>query len=468
MAFRSAPPIVVSFSALTIIIGLLIVRSGWSPSTTIPTCPSAVGFADSIVSVCQSAPPTADAYVDESRKEGEFGQSRELLAGDSSTLRTYVKFDVSQTVGEVRRMTLWLHATRGSGLDIEVYGVEDGDWNETGVTYSSAPNISGRSVRAPSGISNGTWTAIDVTPLASGKPVLSFAISSPDAGVIHFGSRESGNAGPRLVVEVDPVLVAAGDIAHCVYNRRGAGVTADIIQSLPGVVAAIGDLAYDNGSPGEFQECFEPTWGKFKQRIMPALGNHEYGLGVATGYFDYFGDVAGVPERGYYSYNLGTWHVVVINSNCRFIGGCAVGSPQERWLREDLAAHPAMCTMAYWHHPLVSSGFEGSSPVMQPLWQALYEAGAELVLTGHDHDYERFAPMAADGSLDAQAGIRQFIVGTGGAPLSAFKQTQPNSEVRATDLNGVLKVTLRAGSYDWEFLPEQGKNFRDAGSATCH
>ena len=264
----------------------------------------------------------------------------------------------------------------------------------------------------------------------------------------------------------DARLIAAGDIADC---TGGATVTAALLDKLPGTVATLGDNAYQRGTPDEFARCYAPTWGRHKGRTRPAVGNHEYGTPGASGYFGYFGAAAGDPAQGWYSYELGAWHVVALNSNCGEVGGCGSGSPQERWLRADLAAHPAMCTLAYWHHPRFSSGnAHGDNSTVAPLWGALRDFGAELVLSGHDHDYERFAPQSAEGAADP-AGIREFVVGTGGAHLRQFaSQPQPNSEVRIAGIWGVLALRLEPRAYEWEFVPQPGSTARDSGHQACH
>jgi hypothetical protein len=265
----------------------------------------------------------------------------------------------------------------------------------------------------------------------------------------------------------DPVLVGAGDIADC--DGTGAEATARLLDAIPGTVFTLGDNAYDDGSAAEFAACYDPTWGRHRARTRPALGNHDYHTAGAAGYFGYFGDAAGDPATGYYSFDLGAWHVVALNSNCDEIGGCDAGSPQEQWLRDDLAAHPATCTLAYWHHPRFSSGIiHGGEETVQPLWQALADAGAEVVLSGHEHHYERFAPQDPNGRADAALGIREFVVGTGGRRLYPFGWRRSNSEVRNDDTLGVLQLTLRPTSYDWSFVPVAGESFRDDGSDSCH
>ena len=263
------------------------------------------------------------------------------------------------------------------------------------------------------------------------------------------------------------ILVGAGDIADC-KDLSGAEATAKLLDQLPGTVMAVGDLAYPDGSKENFV-CYDKTWGRAKSRTRPAVGNHEFHSAHGTPYFDYFGAAAGDPKTGYYSYELGTWHVVVLNSECQDVGGCEAGSPQEKWLRADLATHPVACTLAYWHKPLFSSGSaHGNDLTVKPLFQALYDANADLVINGHDHDYERFAPQTPDGAADAARGIREFVAGTGGKNHRPFGEPKRNSEVRDATAFGVLKLTLKPSGYDWQFIPEAGKTFTDSGSGNCH
>jgi hypothetical protein len=260
----------------------------------------------------------------------------------------------------------------------------------------------------------------------------------------------------------DPVIVGAGDIAGC--SSSGDEATAKLVQSTGGTVMAVGDLVYPSGSASQLAKCYNPSWGAFKSRTRPALGNHDYdSSSTAVPYFDYFGSAAGPRGKGWYSYDLGSWHVVVLNSNCSDVG-CGKGSTQEQWLRADLAAHPAACTLAYFHHPLFSSSFTTSA--VRPLWQALYDFKADVVVSGHAHNYERFAPQNPSGRADPN-GIRQFVVGTGGESHNSFNGVAPNSQVRNASTFGVLKLTLHPGSYDWKFMPVAGKSFTDSGTARC-
>ena len=267
----------------------------------------------------------------------------------------------------------------------------------------------------------------------------------------------------------DPVLVGAGDIASC-DDLAGAYATAKLIEKIPGTVFAVGDLAYPDGSDQNFADCYAPTWGRFKDRTRPAPGNHEYHVDGASGYARYFGAAAGDATKGYYSYDLGSWHIMALNSQCVEVGGCELNSPQGQWLKHDLEQHPAACTLAYFHKPLFSSGAKhGNDLTVLPLWRILYAGGADVILGGHDHDYERFAPQDPDGKLDTEHGIREFVVGSGGKNSHrAFRIPKPNSEVRNADTFGVLKLTLHPSSYDWEFMPEAGKTFTDSGKGSCH
>ena len=270
------------------------------------------------------------------------------------------------------------------------------------------------------------------------------------------------------------VLIATGDIADCA--SRGDEATGALVRVIAGTVATLGDHAYVTGSRQEFSRCYAPSWGAVKARTRPAAGNHDYETRNANGYFDYFGEAAGNRGEGYYSYDLGAWHIIVINSNCAHVGGCGTSSQQGRWLRADLAAHPATCTLAYWHHPLFSSGQEhGGDEAMRPVWQTLYDAGADVVLSAHEHHYERFAPQDPDGRLDRKRGIRQFVVGTGGKSHYGFGRILGTSEVRHAESFGVLVLRLHQASYDWVFVPvgsrldrSDERSFPDSGRADCH
>ncbi len=263
-------------------------------------------------------------------------------------------------------------------------------------------------------------------------------------------------------------LVGAGDIASCSQNNDRS--TARLLAKIPGTVLALGDNVYPYGTAQKFRDCYDPTWGKYKSRTKPAVGNHEYYHTTgANPYFDYFGARAGKPGRGYYSYDRRGWHVVVLNSNCNKVGGCSRRSPQGRWLRNDLANNPASCTLAYFHHPLYASGTGTATPQVKPFWSMLQDRGAEVILSGHAHRYERYAPMTPGGTPSAN-GIRQFVVGTGGEPGGdeIHHADAPNMQVVKTNVFGVLRLSLRADSYAWKFVPVAGKTFTDSGNDRCH
>ena len=283
-----------------------------------------------------------------------------------------------------------------------------------------------------------------------------------------------------------PVVAAAGDIAcdpaDPSYNGEAGTSTFCRMKATSDLlvgggwdaVLLLGDNQYEDGALARYQASYDPTWGRVKALTRPAVGNHEYLTAGAAGYYGYFGAAAGDPARGWYSYDLGAWHVIVLNSNCAEIGGCGPGSPQELWLAGDLAAHPRRCTLAYWHHPRYSSGQHGSDPTYQPFWNDLYAAGADVVLNGHDHIYERFAPQDAAGNLDLVRGVREFVVGTGGKNQTPFATIRPNSEARSSGVFGVLALTLYPNGYDWRFVPaapfpgDPPPAFADAGTGLCH
>ena len=260
-------------------------------------------------------------------------------------------------------------------------------------------------------------------------------------------------------------LVGAGDIADC-DNRRDEA-TAKLLGKIPGTIFALGDNVYDRGTRPEFRDCYDPSWGRYKNRTKPAAGNHEYYTGNGAPYYEYFGARAGGPKRGYYSYDRGAWHIVVLNSNCEKVGGCGTTSPQGKWLRNDLAADRSRCTLAYFHHPLYASGDNVQTASVRPFWDMLDADGAEVILAGHAHRYERFAPQTPGGTRDPD-GIRQFIVGTGGKPpLGDAGARDDNSQVLNDNTPGVLKLSLADNSYGWKFVPIAGKTFTDSGNYRC-
>jgi hypothetical protein len=320
-----------------------------------------------------------------------------------------------------------------------------------------------------------TAVAVGPTGIVRLNPAIAWRSSDPTiatvdgAGVIT--GRGIGSASifaESDVVEVGvPVIVApwtlvgAGDIADCAWPRDEA--TAAILDSIPGIVFTAGDNAYPDGSAANYAGCYDPTWGRHKSRTRPTPGNHDYHIPGASAYFEYFGAAAGDPATGYYSFDLGSWHIIAVNS----VAPIGPGSAQIAWLADDLAAHRTRCTLAYWHYSLFSSGAY-AIPAMRTAWETLYGAGADVVLSGHDHIYERFAPQSPAGQPDPARGIREFVVGTGGGPLQPLLSIAPNSEVRDNHTYGVLKLSLYQDSYHWDFVPAAGGTFSDSGTASCH
>jgi acid phosphatase type 7 len=377
-------------------------------------------------------------------------------------------------------------------------------------------NLSGATHTTTSKPTLGVWHSVSLRGLIAGSSSrldlslngavliqLSTNLGSNLIGRVQVGESVSGRIGDfvydavkitgPLLPPSDPVLVAAGDIACDPLSptfNGGLGsstscrqkIVSDLIVNDPQVstVAVLGDIQYYCGGAAAFAASYNLSWGRFRTFTRPAVGNHEYipsssttpatdcdPTGQAAGYFGYFGALAGAPSQGYYSYNLGTWHIIVLNSNCPQAGGCSPGTPQDVWLQADLAANPVACTLAYWHIPLWSSGGRAAQNT-RTLTQRLYNANVDVVLAGHDHIYERFAPQDPNGVLDTTRGIRAFVVGTGGSNHTTIPGVAANSEVRNGDTFGVLRLTLHPGSYDWRFVPEPGKTFTDTGTDSCH
>ncbi len=272
----------------------------------------------------------------------------------------------------------------------------------------------------------------------------------------------------------DVVIAAAGDIACDPSANSGSPAKCDqaataqqIISLNPTAVLSLGDQQYESNTASAYAAVFDKTWGAFKSKIRPAVGNHEYLTHDATGYFDYFGAAAGDPTKGYYSYDLGAWHLISLNSECTHIGGCGPGSAEEAWLLADLAAHPATCTLAYWHEPRWSSGEHGDATQMTTIWNDLVAAHVDVVLSGHNHDYERFPTLDENGT-PSPSGVQEFVVGTGGKNHYGFGSTPPLAgEIRNSTAFGILRMDLHPTSYDWKFLPAPSYTFTDSGSAAC-
>jgi hypothetical protein len=343
-------------------------------------------------------------------------------------------------------------------------------WSRCDTTGIDCIDISGANGQTYSASTADVGAAIVVRVTASNVNGSGAANSAPTAAVLAPGSPAG-----------DPVIAAAGDIACDPTNANfngGSGTatacqqqaTSNLLfgQSLAAVLP-LGDNQYDCGAYSAYLQSYDPSWGRVKSITHPVPGNHEYSCDPAAGgYFQYFGAAAGDSTHGYYSYDIGSWHIIALNSNCSQIGSCGAGSPQEAWLKADLAAHTNLCTLAYWHHPRFTSGTVGEDLDVATFWQDLYNAGVDVVLNGHAHGYERFAPQTPGETYDPAHGIREFVVGTGGEDFQGFVTSEPLSEVRQSNTFGVLTLTLHSTSYDWGFTPSAGQTFSDSGSGYCH
>ncbi|SBW24117.1 Alkaline phosphatase [Candidatus Protofrankia californiensis] len=428
--------------------------------------------------------PTADTYVQDSTPSTNYGTSTQVVVDNSPVRRTFIRFSVSNLTEPVTSAKLRIHTisgNSGSNNGGTWKSLTNTTWSETGTTWNNQPAIDGATVGSPGSVAKNTWYEINVTSVVTGNGTYSFGGTSPSSDGAYYDSRETGANAPQLVITTGPdptptptptsttpppsgdqVLVGAGDIAD---SGSGDTATANLLDGISGTVFTVGDNAYPDGTASDFTNYYDPTWGRHKARTRPAPGNHDYNTSGATGYYNYFGANAGPSGRGYYSYDLGNWHVVSLNSEI----STSAGSAQEQWLRTDLAASTKSCTVAYWHQPRFTSGANHApNTAIGPLVQALYDYNAEVILAGHNHQYERFAPMNPSGGLDTTRGIRHFVVGTGGAGFYGFGTIQPNSEARNSDTHGVLKLTLQSNSYTWQFVPEAGKTYTDSGTTSCH
>lgn len=417
--------------------------------------------------------PVADTYVQSDTATTNYGTSTQIVVDNSPVRRSFLRFTVSGVSGTITSAKIRLRTisgNSGSPAGGTFRAISSTSWSETGTTWNNQPAIDGATLGTIGSVGENTWYEVDASAVVKGNGTFSFAATSGNSDGAYYDSRESGADAPQLVVTTgtttppsgDPVFVGAGDIAN---SGSGDTQTAALLDGIPGTVFTTGDNVYDNGTAAEFSSYYEPTWGRHKSRTRPSPGNHDYNTSGASAYYSYFGSVAGPSGRGYYSYDLGNWHVVSLNSNISM----SAGSAQEQWLRADLAASGKPCTIAYWHHPLyTSSSNHAPSTSTRPLYQALYDYNADVVVWGHNHVYERFAPMNANGAADSSRGLRSFVAGMGGASHYAFGTIQPNSEARNSDTYGVLKFTLHSGSYDWQFVPVAGKTYSDSGTASCH
>ena len=455
-----------------------------------------------------SVAPSTDWYVS-AEDPGRVFNDRWLRTSDSSHHRawTYLRFQVEGVTGRVTRVTLRVHAGSANRGGFLVAAVPSDAWSGRATSYRDALPL-GPVIGSSGPIDRPGWVAADLDlPLGHRGQVLLALVAASTASA-RYASGETGETAPRLVIQMTTgdngpsqaaggparsvgadrtvKVVAAGDIAcdpskpadleegPIVGPTCGQRATSDLALSLhPDAVLPLGDNAYSNGTLAAYRRSYQPTWGRLDPISHPVPGNHEYITSAASvdaaGYFAYFRARAGGVRKGWYSFDLGGWHLIALNGRCPPAGSCGPGSPQERWLRADLAAHAAdACVLAYWHEPRFSSGWHGDDKRFDAVWDDLYRAGAEVVVNGHDHDYERFAPQDPDGRPDAAKGVRQFVVGTGGVNLRQFRTVQPNSEIRSNSSLGVLELDLRPGGYSWRFVPASGGSFTDSGSASCH
>ena len=475
-------------------------------------------------------PPNADAWVRADRQNANNGGSSILRVLDDMRL-SYVRFKVpAPPVGEgIVGATLRLSAQSASHctLGVEVLRAASDSWGESTITWRNQPGVTG------SALASATWTAngykdFDVTAAVAGQGRVSFVIRHASGcnptGEAVFSSREAGSNRPELVVETGPsapeplcadgldndgdgrtdfptdpgctsatdtdetdaptsgtkMLAAAGDIVcgpltadfdgadptECQHRR-----TSELLAGADAVLP-LGDLQYPDGALGDFNQAYDPTWGRYAAKTYPVPGNHEYHIAGAQGYFDYWsskGRPTGVSGNGYYSYDLGSWHVIALNTSAGCTSGppCAEGSPQNDWLETDLANTTENCIAAYWHSPLFSSGVHGPSFNGKPFWVDLYAAGTDIVLNGHEHNYQRYAKQTPSGQA-ASNGIREFVVGSGGKVLTALGVSDPNLEVGNDTDFGVLKLTLASNSYSWQYVGVTGAVLDSGGPVACN
>src|SRR5215212_1822556 len=446
----------------------------------------------------------ADSYVESSNPSTNYGSATQIRVDGSPDVRSYLRFNVQGLSGTVSSATLRVYANSAVTAGYDAHSLSDNTWVESVITYNNAPPLGG--ILGSSGnVNSNTWTSVNVTSYITGNGTYNLGLTTSGGTALSLASREAGANAPQLVIQTgggtaptaartptsasnptqtptrtptasgptqtptrtptatatsssgSVVFVGAGDISRC--DNNGDETTAQLLDGISGTVFTAGDNAYDSGSTSEYANCYDPTWGRSKTRTKPVPGNHEYGTSGASGYFQYFNNIP-----AYYAYNLGAWRIYALNSEIDTSASGAQGS----WLQSDLAANPKTCVLAYWHKPRWSSGnTHGSDSGMQALWQILYNAGAEVVINGHEHNYERFAQMNASGAAVSQ-GLREFVVGTGGGSHYGFGSALASSEIRNSSTFGVLKLTLSSTGYSWQFVPVSGSTFTDSGSANCH
>jgi acid phosphatase type 7 len=432
---------------------------------------------------------TADARVAQLNPTTNYGNVTTLQAdGNSGEIQiSYIRFTTSGISGLLQSVKLRVFCTTNGTTNGPAVYLANSSWIETGtggITWNNRPALTSGAADNKTAFGANSWVEYDVTSLVIGSGTYTFALVADSTDGVVFSSRE-GTTPPQLVVTsgtsvptatnpspsptvtqtptVEPTasgsvtLVGAGDITSC--TRSQDEQTSQLLDNIPGTVFTAGDNAYVDGTYTEYLNCYDPTWGRHKSRTKPSPGNHDYLTSGAVGYFQYFNNIP-----SYYAYDLGAWRIYSLNSEI----SVSATSAQATWLQNDLAANPNQCVLAYWHKPRWSSGSNhGDNTSIQPLWQILYDAGAELVINGHEHHYERFAEMNASGTAISQ-GLREIVVGTGGAVLYPFGSPKSASQVRNNTAYGVVKLTLHSNSYDWQFVPAGTGTFTDSGSTTCH
>ncbi|RPJ27481.1 MAG: DNRLRE domain-containing protein [Chloroflexi bacterium] len=415
----------------------------------------------------------ADAQVSEADPSKNYGDTTYLQVdgGDDPDVESFIRFKVTGISEGIQSARLrFYNTTNASKHGPSVYAT-DPSWSESEITWESRPSRVSGPLDSVGSVNTDTWVEYDVTSLVSADGTFSFVLAIDSSDAATFSSRQ-GSQPPQLVItfgsgltptptpmltDEGVIFVGAGDISDC--GNDNDELTAQLLDAIPGTVFTTGDNVYNSGTSEQFANCYEPTWGRHKDRTRPVPGNHDYRTEGAAGYFQYFNNVP-----SYYAYDLGGWRIYALNSEI----DVSETSEQVIWLQSDLAANPRQCVLAYWHQPRWSSGDNhGSDRKYQTVWQIFYEASAELVLNGHEHSYERFAPMNAAGEIDP-LGLREFVVGMGGRDHYDFGTILPASEVQDNTSYGVLKLVLRPTGYDWEFVPAAGSTFTDSGSADCH
>ena len=470
------------------------ITGSYQVSATTPGVPAPASFdLTNTVATAPTAVDVADAYVRSDVPAGNFGSDTILIGRTSPQIDSYIKFDVTGLSGAPGKATLRLWMETTGTTSYRVYQVVDTSWTESGITFNNRPAF-GFLLGSNAPTTAGTWMDLEVTGAVDGNGLVSFGLASGSTAGKNFGSKEDAAHAPQLLLEPqppasgDPVVGAVGDIACDPAdpnwnNNLGQNgfchhmATSDLALALnPLWMLTLGDHQYNGGTASQFAASYDPTWGRLKAITRPVLGNHEFGTSGASGYFNYFGDAATPLQPGcrsncdaWYSFDVGAWHIVALNTECdRNSGNCNAGSAQETWLRSDLQSHQNACTLVYTHHPRWSSN-SFAEPGIDALVQTMYDNNVDLMLVGHSHTYERFAPQNPQGARDDARGITEIVNGNGGRDFSGFSTPSANSLARNNNTYGILKLTLHATSADFRFLPDQTSGlFVDTGTVNCH